>query len=189
MSFIVGSGEKLQLVKSAGDYFEIPIKSFRLNRMSKFRKKPIEVILHCSDSDNKKYNALAIHRDHLTRDNNTWGGCGYHFVIEDTGRIVRARPLKYIGSHCKEGGRNSYSIGICVMGRWKLFNPEQAQSLKHLLIKLGFAREIRCGLGLKSLKRISGHNRYANDRTCPNFIVPFFLNTELFMTYECYKDG
>ena len=187
----------MKLIKIHEGEFQIPFKEFRENRLEKFKKAPNEVIIHCSDSDSSSYGASAIHRDHLKRDNETWAGCGYHFVIESDGTLVNCRPIEYVGSHCAEQGKNYTTIGICVCG--KLFwNYKQEETLIKLLKRLGYLIDNPVdtnddGIDLKfamfkAIGRISPHSKYNNFKTCPNFSVEGFIMSGVMQTYLCYKD-
>ena len=178
---------KLEVIH--GNEYLIPFESFRKDKLDKFKKPPNEAVIHCSASDSSSYGALAIHADHLKRDNETWAGCGYHFVIEDDGKLVHARPAEFMGSHCSEQRKNHTTIGICVCGNtW--FDQRQAKSLLKILSRLGFI--VKSGFTYpkyKLLKRVSPHNRYSDLKTCPNFILDYLFEDGRIRSYIGYKDG
>lgn len=62
--------------------------------------------------------------------------CGYHYVIEKSGRLVQARSDFEGGCHTK--GMNYASIGICIVGNFDSTLPSDAQihTLWNLLDKL-----------------------------------------------------
>jgi len=62
-----------------------------------------------------------------------WDCIGYNFLIRANGHIETGRSLKKKGAHAK--GRNHY-VGIALTG-YDEFTPEQIDSLKKLLKKLG----------------------------------------------------
>jgi hypothetical protein len=97
---------------------------------------------------------------------------GYHFVILGPrqfpelgascpvldGQIQPGRPVEAVGAHAV--GRNSSSIGICLVGREE-FSDAQFAALHRLVTYL-------CGsLGL-STTRILGHYEVQAEKTCPN---------------------
>jgi N-acetylmuramoyl-L-alanine amidase len=71
------------------------------------------VIVHHSASP-LHTTAESIYHYHTTV--NEWSDTGYHFVIEQHGRIVPARPIDKMGAHCRHDGNNRRSIGICLVG-------------------------------------------------------------------------
>jgi N-acetylmuramoyl-L-alanine amidase. len=74
-----------------------------------------KIILHCTADPEGRDHTLEYYNSlHLQRDNGTWTGIGYHFIIHPDGTVETARPVNMIGSHCK--GQNSYSIGIAYIG-------------------------------------------------------------------------
>lgn len=63
---------------------------------------------------------------------------GYHFVIDEKGRVWKGRPLEEMGAHCK--GHNQHSIGICYIGGLDdqgqsadTRTPVQQLAIKHLI--------------------------------------------------------
>jgi N-acetylmuramoyl-L-alanine amidase len=51
-----------------------------------------------------------MRRDHI--DNRSWSDIGYHFVIEERGKVRLGRPVHRQGAHVT--GHNADSIGVCV---------------------------------------------------------------------------
>jgi hypothetical protein len=43
-----------------------------------------------------------------------WSDIGYHYVIEEDGKIRVGRPLWLTGAHCRR--HNSYTVGVCLVG-------------------------------------------------------------------------
>jgi len=103
------------------------------------------IVLHCSDS----YfgDAALIDRWHKEKG---WKGIGYHFVIlngypnEESFRLKRprfdqdgslqiGRRIEEVGAHVR--GRNSDSIGICLIGRHQ-FSAGQFATLAKLVFEL-----------------------------------------------------
>ena len=101
-----------------------------------------EIIIHCADTPEGRNNTVAdITAWHKARGFRT---IGYHFVIYLDGSIHKGRPIEEVGAHCKEGGHNRHSIGICYIGgrtadmkeNKDTRTPEQKQALTRLLKEL-----------------------------------------------------
>lgn len=137
-----------------------------------------EIIIHCADTprDWKSTRPLSekiaeIRSWHLARG---FSDIGYHWIIDRNGEIGRGRPESTMGAHV--AGRNSHSIGICLLGgkgttERDLFHQHftSTQDLKlRALMKQIRARH--------SITKISGHNEYAA-KACPGFRVGDWLNS------------
>jgi len=115
-----------------------------------------------------------------------WRGVGYHYIILNgrpfadvdyweflDGQIEAGRHLDddpifeadEVGAHV--AGRNSSSIGVCLVGK-KAFTNNQLATAKHLLLEL----IAHFGLGIED---ILGHYEDPHtDKTCPNIPMEFF---------------
>lgn len=126
--------------------------------MNLLKKKNIHLlVVHCSDTDNNSLTAIDIHKMHI---NFGWEGIGYHKVILRSGVIENGRPEYWVGAHVK--GKNSISLGVCLIGR-NNFTKNQMISLEKVLRKwkLTYPRA-----------KIVGHCDTGNTKkTCPNFDV------------------
>ena len=119
-----------------------------------------EIILHCSASNVASYDFNAIRKDHKARG---WTDIGYHYGIDFEGDVHFLRPVNKSGAHVK--GRNSYSIGICILG---------LDGFKeHQLKQAGKLCESLCNLLGLSQKAIRGHYEFSS-KTCPNFDIELF---------------
>jgi len=99
-----------------------------------------EIILHCSDSS--WGNAAEITKWHIDRKFNT---IGYHYVVlngwtaqgyydqDFDGHIETGRNPETEGAHCL--GHND-AIGICLVGKSKLFTDRQLKATRQLLKNL-----------------------------------------------------
>lgn len=122
------------------------------------------IILHCSatkDSGTVSWNA--IRRYHT--DTRGWSDIGYHFGIEDVSGslvIMIGRAINVQGAHCRAGGMNSHSIGICVVGDYDLEppSPYRYSVTLDLLTKLCFIMSIPA-------ENILGHRELEVSKTCP----------------------
>lgn len=86
----------------------------------KERKHTRRIIFHHSLTDSGN---VAVFRTY--HQSQGYEDIGYHFVLAKDGEIQRGRPLKYIGAHAL--GRNSDSIGVCLIGDFRHSEPTLAQ--------------------------------------------------------------
>jgi len=115
------------------------------------------IVIHCSDSPHGRGDdAATIHRWHQEKG---WAGCGYHYVICETGEVQRGRPHYWTGAHVR--GHNEGSLGICLIGV-DYFTPAQVKSLLALLRDLHEQYPSAV---------IVGHRDLDSSKTCPNFDV------------------
>jgi hypothetical protein len=131
-----------------------------------------EIIIHCADTPNglsrytieqiDEWHAAKAHispRSNYATLGGVWPNVAYHFVIETSGKIEPGRGLDEIGSHTS--GRNTQSIGICLIGTDK-FTEAQWESLANLV------RILQSFLPIQL--RVSGHRDHAR-KYCPGFSV------------------
>ncbi|MDE1464806.1 N-acetylmuramoyl-L-alanine amidase [Spartinivicinus poritis] len=116
-----------------------------------------KLVVHCSDTpDERDISAEDIHQWHKEKG---WDGIGYHKVIKRDGTIENGRPDYWPGAHVR--GYNSYSLGVCLIGR-DCITSEQLVSLEKViddwLLKYPKAE-------------IVGHCDLDPGKTCPNFDV------------------
>lgn len=140
-----------------------------------------EIILHCSDS--KFGDAALIDAWHKERG---WSGIGYHYVILNgrpkgsksyerdlDGAVQEGRPISKSGAHVR--GRNSNSIGVCLIGV-RDFTLNQLDAVLNLINEL----QEKFKLDKSAVK---GHCEYDSHKTCPNFRVDLIrkiINNESF---------
>lgn len=137
--------------------------------------KPTHIVIHHSlTKDNQAVNWSAIRWYHT----NTlgWVDVGYHYGIELVGSCYEAlvgRMQDEMGAHCKEGGMNRCSLGICCVGNFDLGGPPQAQM--DLLVRLVRSLMVSFGIPKDNVKR---HSDYAGYKSCPGKLFPWqeFLN-------------
>ena len=137
------------------------------------------IFVHCSATDYGE--VMEFNRWHKARG---WSGIGYHYVVLNgrpfrdvgylevlDGQIQPGRHLDddpiysddEIGAHV--AGRNSSSVGVCLVGREK-FTTAQFLALHHLLADL----KDRFGLEWDD---VLGHYEDENTpKTCPNIPMP-----------------
>jgi N-acetyl-anhydromuramyl-L-alanine amidase AmpD len=127
------------------------------------------VVLHCSDSDHDHHDNLeTLYQWHVCE--NGWSDIGYHYVILKDGTIKEARPVWKQGAHCREGGMNRGTIGICLTGKTS-FTVAQFDALARLLRKMMEKYKI-------DETDIYGHYHFSS-KTCPNFNVTEFKENYL----------
>ena len=114
------------------------------------------IIVHCSDTPNNRNVTVKEIRDWHVKGNG-WDDIGYHFIIYRNGDIMTGRPVHIAGAHCY--GRNSNSIGICLIGRDE-FTIEQFKALRSL---------DRVLQGVFGDLNKHGHRDFNKHKTCPNF--------------------
>lgn len=137
-----------------------------------------EIIIHCAATRPEwmqgrplAEKVAEIRRWHVRE--NGWRDIGYHWIIDRDGSIAPGRPETVIGAHV--AGRNSGTIGICLLGGLgsretdqfdQHFTPAQARTLRALIA------DIR---GRTDIQRITGHNDHTRAKACPGFKVAAWL--------------
>jgi len=97
-----------------------------------------------------------------------WQDIGYHFCMDDAGRIYEGTPMEYRGTHT--GGNNTGNLGISLFGNYH--EPDQSpsraalDSLVSIWSWLAFYYEI-------NPDTLYGHRDYGSGTACPgdNFYV------------------
>jgi len=137
------------------------------------------IVIHCSDS--AFGDAALIRRWHTNPPpkGNGWSDIGYHFVVLNGQRCLRApydpaadglvepgRPLEQIGSHVR--GHNLESIGVCLVGGRTM----NGQSVKETWITEKQKAALFTLLDDLTARypdaRIVGHTELNPGKTCPN---------------------
>lgn len=127
-----------------------------------------EIVVHCADTPNglARYTIEDVDEWHRDRgwdrsssatSGGIWRYVGYHYVIHTDGKVEPGRGLDEIGNHC--AGRNTQSIGICLIGRDRFTLP-QWLSLRNMVVLFGnlFPQQLR----------VSGHRDHSR-KSCPGF--------------------
>ena len=127
------------------------------------------IILHCSDSDHQHHdNVETLHQWHVVE--RGFSQIGYHYVITKDGKAHATRDESVQGAHCKDGGMNRGTIGICLTGKHG-FSVAQFRSLAELV------RNMLEKYKLNDMD-VYGHNAFSS-KTCPNFSVQEFKDKYL----------
>jgi N-acetyl-anhydromuramyl-L-alanine amidase AmpD len=141
---------------------------------------PSWIIVHCSATDDGPASDwLAIRRYHV--EVLGWEEIGYHFLVERVGDAVRwiaGRHPRFVGAHCKAGGRNRDSLGVCLVGNFDRHPPDGpilgagAKLVAHLAFFYGIP-----------LHRIARHSDFEKAKTCPGKLFPWTLFLEYVETF------
>ena len=108
----------------------------------------MKIIIHHSGNHNTYEKIYDLHVNRYK-----WNDIGYHFLIENCGRIIIGRDINKEGAHCF--GQNKDSIGICLLGNFDIEKPSKKQilALKKLCNEL-------------NINEIKLHRDYSK-KTCP----------------------
>lgn len=106
------------------------IKDFKLKFTNLQKRKKTEAIFIHHTAGPGTETAETIHQQHLQQG---WSGCGYHYVITQSGEIQKGRPDDMVGAHCY--GYNYNSVGVCLCGNFENSEPTKKQlaSLREVL--------------------------------------------------------
>ena len=125
------------------------------------------IIIHCS--------ATRQHADVTIDDIRNWHiqerhflDIGYHFVIDEKGRIFTGRPLNHVGAHCK--GHNAHSIGICYIGG--LNDQGEPADTRTPMQKLAIRALIALLINEFSIRDVYGHRDLSPDLNGDGIIEP-----------------
>ena len=97
-----------------------------------------------------------------------WSDIGYHYVIRRDGTLEDGRPIEQAGAHTK--GRNTNSIGICLIGG--------ADSFDYTLDQMDVLVDL-----VETLEEtypnatVHGHNEFSG-KACPQFDVQAFFTED-----------
>lgn len=90
-----------------------------------------------------------------------WQDIGYHFLLDDAGRIFQGVPEQFRGTHA--GGNNTGNIGVCMLGNYHepgvLPTTAQLDSVTALYAWLAFQYSV-------NIDSLFGHRDY-NSTACP----------------------
>ena len=66
----------------------------------------------------------------MHQEGNGWADLGYHFLIDQAGRVLEGRPLSAQGAHAGNSNLNQGNIGICLLGN---FVPQPDRGLDYAI--------------------------------------------------------
>lgn len=126
--------------------------------------KPTHIVIHHSltpDGSTASWNAIRWY--HINT--NGWSNIGYHLGVENISgyyEILLGRMLNETGAHCKEGGMNHTSLGICCVGNYDLMRVPDA--MMDRLVELARSLMDTFHIPKENVKR---HTDFASYKTCP----------------------
>ena len=129
-----------------------------------------EIIVHCSATpEGKDFTVDDIRRWHTLPPpkGNGWQDVGYHYVIGLHGELWEGRDVNLQGAHCKEGGHNRNSIGVCYIGGVAK-DGKTAKDTRTLQQKAQLLMLLQELKKLYPNAKIYGHRDFAH-RDCPSF--------------------
>lgn len=130
------------------------------------RKSTKYLVVHCSAT--RPSQDIGVKEIRQWHKNQGWQDIGYHYVIRRDGKVERGRAENLVGSHV--AGRNSNSVGVCMVGGVSQnnfekaennFTPAQFASLKTLLKMLADKYKGAVVLGHRDFPKVS--------KACPSF--------------------
>jgi len=122
------------------------------------------IVVHCSATkDSGTVSWDAIRKYHMRE--KRWSDIGYHFGIEmiDSNIVIlRGRHPATKGAHCRMGGYNSRSLGVCVVGKYEDEPPS-----KYLLnVTIDLLTKLCFLYGVVS-SNVLAHSEIDDRKTCP----------------------
>lgn len=133
--------------------------------------KVLALINHCSASkdhpDVRDWDA--IRRYHV--DVREYTDIGYHYGVESVNgvyEVLVGRPEWMVGAHCRVGGMNNKSLGICACGGdpFEGFSDKYPLPPEQLEVWVNLNAELCIKHGL-SEDQVYFHRQYNRNKTCP----------------------
>lgn len=123
-----------------------------------------KIVVHCSaNKEDSGTTAADIARWHVQ--GLGWKEIGYHYVVEEDGRIVKGRDESIAGAHA--AGHNRRSIGVCYTGGLdRTGNPKDTRTPAQKVALVRLLRELRSRYPEAV---IVGHNALNRLKECPCF--------------------
>ncbi len=131
--------------------------------------RPTDLVIHHSKTkDGKTVSWSAIRRYHMTSPRLRWSDVGYHWGVElvyDRYEILLGRLSNVQGAHCRAGGMNRVSLGLCVIGDFDKDRPSQEQ--------FDLAANVSswiCQVLWIPVENVKGHREHDSGKTCPGLL-------------------
>lgn len=135
------------------------------------RKTTVAILVHCSATpETADVGAAEINLWHKERG---FSKIGYHYVIRRDGSVELGRPVEEIGAHCVDGGMNSKSIGVCLVGGIDANDKRKAED-NYTVAQKSALRDLLLDLKstFPSVSVIMGHRDVPGvKKACPCFDV------------------
>lgn len=133
--------------------------NLKFNGSPGIRKRTTALVLHHSDTESG-----TVQTFHAYHQSKGWLGIGYHYVVYKDGSVWRGRPENWIGAQAE--GANSYTIGICFVGK---YNEETVMPDAQFRSGLALLCDLRSRYpGIE----IQPHKHFDNT-ACPGQYFPF----------------
>ena len=126
-----------------------------------------QIVLHNSDTPDSGTVSWGNIRNYHVQVNG-WQDIGYHFGIElarNSYEILLGRMPDMQGAHCRAGGRNKDSLGICFVGDFKYHEPHIDQWIKGLKLVDYLLRQFDL-----TPSNVWGHREFDDRKTCPGLM-------------------
>ena len=121
--------------------------------------KPTGIVVHHTNTPEGKEYTYEQCREFHTGPERRWSDCGYHFIIQPSGRIDRARPSTRQGAHCG-GSCNKENYGVAFAGK-ESASPEQLRAFSRLVSEIDDKH---------TRLYVSGHSSHKKT-ACPGHII------------------
>jgi len=116
------------------------------------------IIIHHTATKRDRTKFWSVKKNHIKRG---WGDIGYHYFITPR-RIYKGRSEEFVGAHCKYGGFNFKSLGVCLTGNFEKEYPTQSQ-----ISFLGQVVDELCARYRIPRANILGHRETGAKTLCP----------------------
>ena len=134
---------------------------------------PKYIIIHHSFTDDSKLVDWKAIKDYHVKENG-WSDIGYHFGVEGVdGKylVMKGRAEDAIGAHCKDGGMNNQSLGICLVGNFDKYDvPKEQWSLGVELVRKLSKKYSIPVINIKGHGEVMRESKASYIKTCPGLL-------------------
>lgn len=131
------------------------------------KRKITKIVVHCTAGNPKNTAAdiVAYHTRPVSQGGRGWSTPGYHYIVEENGKIVNTVPEEKVSNGTK--GHNADSINVCYTGgiNLKTGEPEDTRTPKQ---KEALIRLLTLLRKKYPTAKIYGHRDFAK-KACPSF--------------------